>query len=626
MNTRKKKHLGTKQIIIIVFATILLFMAGVSTGRLSAVAKPVEENAGYKEQVSLTDKEKAYQKKHPTIVVAADASWRPLEYTSDENGQYAGVIAQILGRLGNYTGFKIEYMVKDSYAAALKAVQSGEADVISGLAYDKNMAKEYSVNLSNPYLMINSAIVSKGDVSGLYNSRKSKKIAVVDGDYANAEIQKDIKNVKLVKCSSNEECLQKVKDNQVDMAIVASYCAEYYMSVPKYSALKSHTITDFSWQLAFGISTKENPMLVQILNKGIDKMGHLDMNEAVYEGVVNATYDNNLMLFVYRHPILVISVVLGIVLMIAVLLLVIFVEKKKEHMRQVEDGTRLKMALERTHLCIWEIDLANGQIGKIDNEQEPHGFYDLREGIPESAIKQGYVHPDDISVVREAIRKIQTGETNVQGCWRIKQNIDDENSSTYWWEQVRFRVVFDEKNRPIKAIGVSEDITKEKDAQWDSLTAVYNRSSFERKANIVLNERRNAHLQCAFLILDLDGFKKINDTYGHGMGDRVLISVGATLNKIFRTTDIVGRLGGDEFTIFMTSIRKKEDVVLKAEEVVENIGKLREKEGFPFFISCSLGVVVGTKGQEELAVLYKKADTALYKAKHEGKNCFKIYQ
>ncbi|MDD3251106.1 MAG: diguanylate cyclase [Lachnospiraceae bacterium] len=578
------------------------------------------------EQVPLTEEEQAYQEKHPVVVVAADASWRPLEYARDSDGQYAGVIAEILTRLEQYSGFQIEYKIMDSYAEALKAVQSGEADMISGLADDAAMAEEYRVNLSKPYLMINSAIVSKNAQMELYHGGESRTIAVVDGDYANPKIAESIRNATLITCSSNEECLNLVKRGQADMAIIASYCAEYYMSVPKYSGLKSHTISDFGWKLAFGISTKEDPALLSIFDKSIDRMGDLDINEAVYEGIIHAAYDNDLIVFVYKHPLLVIGGLMVIVLTIGMLVLIIFIVKKRAQMRQLEDGTRLKMALARTHLCIWEIDLNTMCVTKIDNEDEKHGFYELRENIPESAIEKGYVHPDDIPLVRAAMKKVYRGEQDVQGCWRIKERSVCGKDTVYWWEQVLFHVVFDERNRPIKMIGISEDVTKDKEAQRDSLTLVYNRSSFEEKANMVLNERRNAHLQCAFLIMDLDGFKQINDTYGHGMGDRVLISVGATLNKTFRATDIVGRLGGDEFTAFMTSISKKEDAETKAKELVENICQIQEKDHYPFPISCSVGVVVATKGQEELAVLYKKADIALYEAKHAGKNGYRIYE
>ncbi|MDD3223048.1 MAG: diguanylate cyclase [Lachnospiraceae bacterium] len=577
-------------------------------------------------RVTLTAEEFTYQQAHPTITIAADASWRPLEYLDEDTKQYAGVIPEILRKLEGYTGFEIEYKVMDSYADALKAVQSGEADMISGLAFDEEVAKQYNVSLSTPYLSINSAVISKNEWHDLYQSDARKRIAVIEGDYANAYIEAQIPNVELVECTSNEECLDKVQDGEVDMAILAAYCTEYYMGIPKYSALKSHTISDFSWLLCFGISNQNDKHLTSILNKGIDKLSDWDINQAVYEGVINGAYDNEWLIFVYKHPIFVIGGILLIVFVIGLLLLTIFVIKRRGSKRRIEDGERLRLALERTHLCIWELDLKTRSITKMDNAHELHGFYELRNNIPESVIEAGYVHPEDVPIIRETMEQVYAGKQDVKGCWRIRKLPDNGPETTYWWEQVLFHLIYDERHRPVRVIGVSEDITKGKIAQRDSLTSVYNRRSFERKASIILNERRNAYLQCAFLILDLDGFKQINDTYGHAVGDQVLMAVGAAMTKTFRSTDIVGRLGGDEFTVFMTSITKREDAYMKAKELVENISQIQEKEDFAFPVSCSLGVVIATKGKDDLATLYKKADTALYEAKHAGKNQFKIYE
>ncbi len=615
------RHRIFKRIVIAVMLVVLILPVTI----FAADDQDADDNGMFLEnKIALTSEEQAYLSEHPSVVMAADASWCPLEYLNDEQ-EYAGVIAEITRKLESYTGLQIEYKVMDNYTEALEAVQSGQADVISGLADDEAVAKVYNVVLSDPYLTINSAVVSNKELTNLYIGTEHKKIAVVAGDYVNEEIKNRIANSELIECSSNEECLDKIENKEVDMAIIASYCAEHYLSIPKYSEFHNHLMPDFNWQIAFGVSTNADPILLSILNKGIAKMSQVDLNESVYKGIIDAEYDNDLVVFIYKHPMLVICVVLSIVLVIGLLLFIIFQSKKKEQMRKIQDGTRLKLALERTHLCIWEFDIASRKICQIDNEQEKHGFYELRENIPESVIEKEYIHPEDIGEVQAVLERVVNGEQDVQGCWRVKEKSADAKNTSYWWEQVLFHIVFDEHHKPVSAIGVSEDVTKEKNAQRDSLTSVYNRHSFEEKATVILNERRNSYLQCAFLILDLDGFKQINDTYGHGAGDRVLISVGATLNKTFRSTDIVGRLGGDEFTVFMTSISKKEDAMKKAGELVDNISRISKNEDFPFEISCSVGVAIGVKGKEDLSVMYKKADLALYEAKHAGKNRYKIY-
>lgn len=610
--------------VISIVLTVSLLIAAVPVS--AAVDKGTDDGDMFLEStVALTKEEQKYLQEHPVAIMAADASWCPLEYLDDE-GQYAGVIAEITKKIEGYTGLRLEYKVMGSYAEALAAVQAGEADLISGIANDETSAAEYHMILSDPYLTINSAVISKNELTNLYQGTEHKKIAVVADDYSNADIETRIANAELVECSSNEACLEMVYSKKADMAIIASYCAEHYLSIPKYSKLDHHTLPDFNWEQSFGVSEEADPLLVSILNKGIHAISQVDLNEAVYDGITKAEYENILMELVYEHPLLVLFVGFATILLIAVLLFIVYRSKKAEQMRKLQDGTRLRLALERTHLCIWEYDIATRRILQLDNGQEKHGFHELRENIPESVIEKDYIHPEDIKEVRAVMERVQNGEQDVQGCWRVREDAPDQTGTDYWWEQVLFHIVHDEHGRAVSAIGVSEDVTEEKNAQRDALTLVYNRSSFEQKAKKVLDERRNSYMQCAFLILDLDGFKQINDTYGHGTGDKVLIAVGATLNRCFRATDIIGRLGGDEFTVFLTSIRQKEDMMKKASELVENIGKLQEEEGFPFPVSCSVGVAPGVKGKDDLPIMYKKADLALYEAKNAGKNRYQIYE
>ena len=610
----------------ILLLIVLLLNAAFAQGNSGGEKLDGAANIPAVEKVVLTPEEAEFLKSHPTLTVAVDASWRPIEYVDKNTNKYMGVIPEVLTKVGQYTGFKVEYLIMNSYSEALEAVQSGKADMVSGLANDQAMADEYQVSLSAPYITINSAIVSKGNSQGLYQEISKKKIAVVAGDYANPLIQKKIPNVELMECSSSEECLDKVNDDSVDLAIIAAYCAEYYIRVPKYSELSSYTIADFSWNQSFGVSNTRDKLLTAILNKGIHKLTDWDINQAVYQGVMGATYENEWQLFIYRHHVGVIAGILIIVLIIGILLAIISKIKRKADMRKIADGARLSLALSRTKLCIWEIDLITKKIIKIDNENEKHGFYNFRDNIPDSVVAAGYIHPEDLPVFKEVMNKVFKGEQDIVGSWRVKEMPGTGDATTFWWEQVHFHIIFDNKQKPIRAIGISEDVTKEKLAQRDSLTSVYNRKSFEQQANFILKERRNAYLQCAFLILDLDGFKSINDNYGHAIGDKVLMDVGATLTKTFRSSDIVGRLGGDEFIVFMTSISAKENAVKKAAELVENVRNISQEKNYPFAISCSVGAVVAERGKDDFAKLYKNADDALYEAKHAGKNQFKFYE
>ena len=123
----------------------------------------------------------------------------------------------------------------------------------------------------------------------------------------------------------------------------------------------------------------------------------------------------------------------------------------------------------------------------------------------------------------------------------------------------------------------------------------------------------------AFLILDMDCFKQINDGYGHAVGDIVLQKFGQLLRDIFREDDIVGRIGGDEFVVVMKNIKMKEMAIAKAEELLTKTQQYEIKELNGSAISISIGIAMAPEDGDCYMDLYKRADQALYQAKRSGK-------
>ena len=160
--------------------------------------------------------------------------------------------------------------------------------------------------------------------------------------------------------------------------------------------------------------------------------------------------------------------------------------------------------------------------------------------------------------------------------------------------------------------------------QIDSLTGVYNREACEKLVMEYLNEK-DVSLYCAFIIIDIDYFKQINDRLGHKVGDDLLVDFSKILKESFSNTDIVSRLGGDEFIVFIKDI--EENNIGDIEETLKKVCKLMDKEieynGINQRISLSLGCVM-TKFNINFNELYTIADETLYEVKHNGKNGYKI--
>lgn len=162
-------------------------------------------------------------------------------------------------------------------------------------------------------------------------------------------------------------------------------------------------------------------------------------------------------------------------------------------------------------------------------------------------------------------------------------------------------------------------------ANTDALTGLCNK---EKTRNEIENwlEKAEEHSGIqAFCIMDVDFFKEVNDTYGHLVGDLVLQTIGDFLMHQFRSGDILGRVGGDEFVIFMKNVDTVEHLKGKAKEITEGISKLQIPELKGKKLSASLGVSYVPDHGETYLDLYNHADIALYETKRKGKNGYTIY-
>lgn len=162
-------------------------------------------------------------------------------------------------------------------------------------------------------------------------------------------------------------------------------------------------------------------------------------------------------------------------------------------------------------------------------------------------------------------------------------------------------------------------------AQIDGLTAVYNKEHTQPAIDHFLQMSHPDTLH-AFLILDIDKFKDVNNTYGHAVGDKVLQRVGEFLKSQFRDGDIIGRIGGDEFVILMKQVSSKEAALARVQNMVERIRSIKhaEMDGKP--ITFSVGVAFSPEQGIRFDDLYRNADKALYQTKRGGRNNFSVYE
>lgn len=161
-------------------------------------------------------------------------------------------------------------------------------------------------------------------------------------------------------------------------------------------------------------------------------------------------------------------------------------------------------------------------------------------------------------------------------------------------------------------------------AHHDTLTALPNRILFYDRLNQTITRGRREKELSAVLFLDLDGFKHINDTFGHDVGDALLREVAKRISGCVRESDTVARMGGDEFTVILCNVRAQDSINRVANEIVEAIARPFVLNGKECSVSVSIGISLHPENGETAAQLVKMADAAMYLAKHSGKNCYRF--
>ena len=160
-------------------------------------------------------------------------------------------------------------------------------------------------------------------------------------------------------------------------------------------------------------------------------------------------------------------------------------------------------------------------------------------------------------------------------------------------------------------------------ADTDLLTDLLNKMATERKIKEHIAEHPGE--MGLLFVLDIDNFKKINDTMGHAFGDEVLRTLGWRIKAEFRATDIVGRTGGDEFTIFLCNMKSEEIIRAEASRVEKFFKDFRAGESVKYSATASIGAAIFPTDAKDFEGLYKAADKALYTAKKRGKNQLAFY-
>ena len=260
--------------------------------------------------------------------------------------------------------------------------------------------------------------------------------------------------------------------------------------------------------------------------------------------------------------------------------------------------------------------------------------FGLHFGITDEMLSTG----DDQIVRQHVADRVEDPEAFVDRVKYLNDHRDEKSR-----DEIKFKngKVFDRYSAPLVdsrsryrgRIWYFRDITDRKVAEeriqylayYDALTGLPNRALLQDRLAKTLAGARRQKDKVALLFLDLDGFKNINDSLGHAIGDLLLQEISERLRKWGREQDTVARLGGDEFLILLTDIKDASDAAVAAERLMDAMTTEFVVQGHSFKVSCSIGISIFPEHGADGETLISRADAAMYSAKESGRNSFRFF-
>lgn len=237
------------------------------------------------------------------------------------------------------------------------------------------------------------------------------------------------------------------------------------------------------------------------------------------------------------------------------------------------------------------------------------------------------IHPDDLTTMVEAMTATLTGKPGVNE-FRLLTS-----KGEYRWVENHYLPLLDSAGRLVEVEGLLSDITERKAAEekiarlarTDPLTGLPNRATFTERLRQLFAASRRGATAFALLYIDLDRYKDINDTLGHPVGDRVLVSIGERLQGCVRDTDLAARVGGDEFAVLQTDVSNFTDAGALAEKLRTAIAEPMRIAGNEIRMSASVGIAIYGPETRSADDMLAQADVALYRAKDEGRDQYRFH-
>ncbi len=293
-----------------------------------------------------------------------------------------------------------------------------------------------------------------------------------------------------------------------------------------------------------------------------------------------------------------------------------------EHTQQWQRSL-YRILTELPRLVAFDYDPKEDRMTRCVSLPGKNGMEMVIDGYMHRLEQQDHIAPETSSALHDAIRAALRGSASGTVDYQA-----DYFGEGYRWCRAHYISLADEDGQVYRIVGrvddVEDEIRREQAlrelAQRDAMTGLLNHDASEQAIEAAIR----SHNGGALFILDIDDFKQVNDMLGHLFGDTFLRQVADTIRSFFRSQDIVGRFGGDEFIGFLSGAHNVQLARRFAEDLVKAVKAIDVPELGQ--VRCSVGVAIGNSGDLSMHELFKRADFALYEAKHGGKGSYAVFQ
>ena len=529
----------------------------------------------------LTEEEKAYIDEAPVIRAAAGSGAAPLIF-ADSNGEIQGIAKRVLDEITDITGLVFEYEVFDS----TEEILTSDCDIISAISPNYVPG---NMKLSKPFLRTETILFINSSLDSDYLD--GKIYAAIEG----SPLPQGIKEENSIYFKTREESLDAVEKGQADYGYGNAYSVAYYTLQNDYKNIITIPQGKESRQYCIGLLNGDE-VLLSIIDKAIALIDETHMQTLILDVSSQVERKITIGAIMDAHGK---KIFLAFTLGLSILLF--------SSISNIRANRRLKMQNKRhealasvSNECLYEYHVRTDHLELSEKCHQLFGGKE-KQNIVSRLLKE-HLKNNSIDQNTKIIKlPLANGEIGVFKA--VDTNIYDELGKT--------------DSIIGKLIDISEEAAERealmKKAQIDGLTKLYNAHTV--KEHIIESiKNKEPYLVDAFILMDFDNFKGINDQHGHLVGDRILEYMGKILKENFRSTDIIGRIGGDEFCLYLKDVQSVEVVKEKIDRINDKLKKAIE--GVEASVSAGISLIYNNDTYDDV---FKRADEDLYRIKRYKK-------